>query len=307
MLLTAAILLFTLIVVPYVSFNYGTNLTAFQWELLQESSYILIGLAATCFLLGELTKNYSQVDKVWSLAPLAYAWYLAMAGGWDPRMILMAVLVSIWGIRLTLNFGRRGGYSWKFWTGDEDYRWAILQKKPGFEKPWVWSLFNLFFICGYQMTLIYLFTIPILTGLNEAAPEGLIWADYVLAVVFVFLVIIETMADQQQWVFQTEKYRRINAKEALGEYQHGFVRSGLWGLVRHPNYMAEQSIWIVFYLFSVVATGQPLNWSIAGSLLLLILFKSSSDFSESITTEKYPAYKEYQATVPRFWPLIGRK
>lgn len=307
MLLTAAILLFTLIVVPYVSFHYGTDLTALQWELLQESSYILIGLAVTCFLLGELTKNYSQVDKVWSLAPLAYAWYLAMAGSWDPRMILMAVLVSIWGIRLTLNFGRRGGYSWKFWTGDEDYRWAILQKKPGFEKPWVWSLFNLFFICGYQMTLIYLFTIPILTGLNEAAPEGLIWADYVLAVVFVFLVIIETMADQQQWVFQTEKYRRINAKEALGEYEHGFVRSGLWGLVRHPNYMAEQSIWIVFYLFSVVATGQPLNWSIAGSLLLLILFKSSSDFSESITAEKYPAYKEYQATIPRFWPLIGRK
>lgn len=307
MLLTATLLFITLIVVPYVSFYYGTDLTPLQWELLQESGYILIGLAAACFLLGELTKNYSQVDKVWSLAPLAYAWYIAINGGWDPRMVLMAILVSIWGIRLTLNFGRRGGYSWKFWTGEEDYRWSILQQKPGFERPWVWSLFNLFFICGYQMTLIYLFTIPILTGLNEAAPEGLIWADYVLAAAFVFLVIIETLADQQQWVFQTEKYRRINNKEDLGEYQHGFVRSGLWGMVRHPNYMAEQAIWIVFYLFSVVATGQWLNWSVAGSLLLLILFKSSSDFSESITAEKYPEYKDYQATVPRFWPLIGRK
>lgn len=307
MILTATLLFITLIVVPYVSFYYGTDLTPLQWELLQESGYILIGLAAACFILGELTKNYSQVDKVWSLAPLAYAWYIAIHGGWDPRMVLMAILVSIWGIRLTLNFGRRGGYSWKFWTGEEDYRWSILQQKPGFERPWVWSLFNFFFICGYQMTLIYLFTIPILTGLNEAAPEGLIWADYVLAAAFVFLVIIETLADQQQWVFQTEKYRRINAQEELGEYQHGFVRSGLWGMVRHPNYMAEQAIWIVFYLFSVVATGQWLNWSIAGCLLLLILFKSSSDFSESITAEKYPEYKNYQATVPRFWPLIGRK
>lgn len=307
MILTATLLFVTLIVVPYVSFYYGTDLTPLQWELLQESGYILMGLAAACFILGELTKNYSQVDKVWSLAPLAYAWYIAINGGWDPRMVLMAILVSIWGIRLTLNFGRRGGYSWKFWTGEEDYRWSILQQKPGFERPWVWSLFNFFFICGYQMTLIYLFTIPILTGLNEAAPEGLIWADYVLAAAFVFLVIIESLADQQQWVFQTEKYRRINAQEDLGEYQHGFVRSGLWGMVRHPNYMAEQAIWIVFYLFSVVATGQWLNWSIAGCLLLLILFKSSSDFSESITAEKYPEYKSYQATIPRFWPLIGRK
>jgi steroid 5-alpha reductase family enzyme len=307
MLVTATILFFTLLVVPYVSFYYGAGLTELQWELLQESSYILLGLASACFILGELTKNYSQVDKVWSLAPLAYAWYIAAGADWNPRMVLMAILVSIWGIRLTLNFGRRGGYSWKFWTGDEDYRWAILQQKPGFEKPWVWSLFNLFFICGYQMTLIYLFTIPILTGLNPAAPEGLIWADYVLAAAFVFLVVIETMADQQQWVFQTEKYRRIHAQEELGDYQHGFVRTGLWGLVRHPNYMAEQAIWIVFYLFSVVATGQWLNWSIAGCLLLLILFKSSSDFSESITAEKYPEYKEYQAAVPRFWPLIGRR
>lgn len=307
MLLTAALLVFTLIVVPYFSFYYGTNLTVLQWELLQESGYILLGLASACFVLGELTKNYSQVDKVWSLAPLAYAWYIAIQGGLDPRMVLMAILVSIWGIRLTLNFARRGGYSWKFWTGEEDYRWSILQQKPGFEKTWVWSLFNLFFICGYQMTLIYLFTVPILTGLNEAAPEGLIWADYLLAVAFIILVIIEAIADQQQWVFQKEKYRRINANEDLGDYQHGFVRTGLWGMVRHPNYMAEQSIWIIFYLFSVVATGQWLNWSVAGSLLLLILFKSSSDFSESITAEKYPEYKNYQATVPRFWPLIGRK
>jgi len=153
------------------------------------------------------------------------------------------------------------------------------------------------------MTLIYLFTLPVLTGLSEAAP-ALMWIDYVLAVLFVFFVIIETVADQQQWVFQTEKYRRINANEDLGEYAHGFVRTGLWSKMRHPNYMAEQAIWVVFYCFSIVATGEPLNWSIAGALLLLILFKSSSDFSEDITTKKYPEYKEYQKTVPRFLPFV---
>jgi steroid 5-alpha reductase family enzyme len=95
----------------------------------------------------------------------------------------------------------------------------------------------------------------------------------------------------------------LHKGEPLGEYSHGFVRSGLWSLVRHPNYAMEQAIWIVFYGFSVIATGEWVNWSMAGCVLLVILFKGSSDFSESISEAKYPEYKEYQKTVPRFIPF----
>jgi steroid 5-alpha reductase family enzyme len=76
--------------------------------------------------------------------------------------------------------------------------------------------------------------------------------------------------------------------------------------MRHPNYAAEQSIWIVFYFFSVVATGQWINWSIAGCLLLIVLFVGSSDFSESISKEKYPLYERYMKSVSRFLPLKGK-
>lgn len=96
---------------------------------------------------------------------------------------------------------------------------------------------------------------------------------------------MEYIADQQQYDFQTEKYRRINAGEPLGEYADGFVQTGLWSKMRHPNYFAEQLIWVVFYLFSVVATGEWLNWTLAGSVLLIILFKGSSDFSEEISAK----------------------
>jgi steroid 5-alpha reductase family enzyme len=65
----------------------------------------------------------------------------------------------------------------------------------------------------------------------------------------------------------------------------------------------EQSIWVIFYLFSVVATGSWINWSMPGCLLLLILFKGSSDFSEEISAQKYPEYKAYQKRVPRFIPF----
>lgn len=302
MLGTVLILIVTILVIPTFSFYYGDPLTILQQGILLDTSVLVAGVILYCFIVGELTKNTSQVDKLWSIVPIVYAWYIASQGGMDSRLILMATLVTIWGVRLTYNFGRRGGYSWKFWAGEEDYRWDVLRAKPGFSNRWVWMLFNLFFICFYQQTLIFLFTLPILTGVNAINPE-LFWADYLLAVVFVGLVVIEYIADQQQWVFQTEKYRRINAGEELGEYAHGFIRTGLWGMVRHPNYAAEQAIWVTFYFYSVAATGQWLNWSATGALLLLILFNRSADFSEEITATKYPEYKDYQKKVPCFVPF----
>lgn len=305
MLLTILLLIFTVIVVPVISFYIGTPLNAMQTEILWNSSYIVFGVIAYCFIVGELTRNNSQVDKLWSIIPIVYVWFMTNAGGMEPRMVLMSVLVTIWGIRLTYNFARRGAYQLKFWEGEEDYRWEELRKRPGFNNKFVWGLFNLFFISAYQNVLIFLFTLPILTTIGDGADPKLGMADWILAGLFLMAVIIEYIADQQQYDFQTEKYRRIANGEDLSEYQHGFVRTGLWSIVRHPNYAMEQSIWIIFYCFSVVATGEWINWSIAGCLLLLILFKGSSDFSEELSASKYPEYKEYQRKTPRFVPFFS--
>lgn len=305
MLITILLLIFTVIVLPLISFYFGTPLNTIQYEALISTAYIVAGVIAYCFIVGELTGNNSQVDKLWSIIPIVYVWNMTWIGGMDERMVLMSVLVTIWGARLTFNFARRGAYTWKFWSGEEDYRWEILRKRPGFNNRFVWMLFDLFFICAYQNTLIFLFTLPILSGLSNDAKEiGM--TDYLLAALFILFVIIEFIADQQQYDFQTEKQRRIKEGIALEEYAKGFVSKGLWAKVRHPNYAAEQSIWVVFYLFSVVATGEWINWSIAGCILLIILFKGSSDFSEEISAGKYPEYKEYQKRVPRFIPFVKR-
>ena len=303
---TIRFLMATVILLPVAAYFLGTPPNETQLSILKSTAWILLGVIAYTFIVGQLTGNNSQVDKLWSIVPIIYAWYMTYLSGWNERMILMSVLVTIWGARLTYNFARRGAYTWKFWEGEEDYRWEILRKKPGFKNPIVWMIFNLLFICFYQNVLIFLFTIPILSALATHTNEvGII--DGLLAGLFIRLVVLEFRADQQQYDFQTEKYRRINTGEDLGKYADGFVSTGLWSKVRHPNYAAEQAIWITFYAMSIAATGEWLNWTIAGCILLVILFKGSADFSEEISALKYPAYKEYQKRVGRFIPKWNRK
>ena len=74
-------------------------------------------------MVSTATGNYSQVDKLWSIVPFVYCWLVVC----DERTLLMAIVATIWGIRLTWNFNRRGGYKWPPWDGDEDYRWKIIQ------------------------------------------------------------------------------------------------------------------------------------------------------------------------------------
>jgi steroid 5-alpha reductase family enzyme len=281
--------------------------------------YSCIFVSALTFVVSTVTRNYSQVDKLWSITPFAYAW-MAVA---DQRTLLMAILATIWGIRLSWNFNRRGGYHWPPWKGEEDYRWAFIQTGHyiGVLKyPIPWMLFNLSFISFYQNFLLMLTAAPSFVAWSMATdpscrgnsvPLNMFGLDGLATVLVLALIIIETTADNQQYAFQTEKYRQINAGvERKGQYADGFCQSGLYSIVRKPNYAAEQSIWISFYIFSIAATGGKLvNWSIIGCVLLVILFQGSGRFTEKLTLLKYPKkYAEYQKRVPLFVPrLFGKQ
>lgn len=300
---TAILLFITLLLVPVYAYYYGKPLGPIESGALSALTKICLSTILICFIISELTKNYSQVDKLWSLLPIFYVWVVADYGHYAPRLLLMAVLVSIWGLRLTFNFARKGAYQWKFWAGIEDYRWQILKQKPEFNAPWKWSLFNLFFISIYQNILILLFTLPSLVAL-QYSDQAIGWEDYLIGMFMCGFIIFESIADQQQWKYQTEKQKLIESAEIFNRnFEKGFLDKGLWSLSRHPNYFAEQSIWICFYLFSVSASGLWFNWSIMGCLLLLLLFQGSANFSEEISAGKYPEYKSYQKRVGKFVPF----
>ena len=278
-------------------------LTALQSHLLYGGALIAVSIALLAFVTSELTRNYSQVDKLWSIVPPVFAWYFAMVSGWMLRLVLMAVLVTAWSARLTFNFWRRGGYAWPPWTGVEDYRWAVLRANPLLTGPWRWRLFNLGFVSLYQVLLLLLITLPSVAAADTVQPLN--WLDAVAAILFLGFLLLETVADQQQYDFQTEKHRRRARGEPLDvEMARGFRTTGLFGLVRHPNFAAEQAIWCSFYLFSVAATGHWINWSGLGAVLLVLLFQGSTSFTEKISLAKYPEYAEYRRRVPRFIPRL---
>jgi steroid 5-alpha reductase family enzyme len=304
---TALLLGITLLVVPLFSYFFGTSLGPAEWEAINRLLIIAGVVAALTFIIGEITNNNSQVDKIWSLIPIAYTWVIADYGNYSIRLIIMSILVTLWGVRLTANFAMKGAYQWRFWGGEEDYRWQVLRQKPEFKPRWKWTLFNLLFISGYQNALILFFTLPTIIALqNPDVPIGIL--DYVAAALMLFFIIYEMIADIQHWNFQSKKWAQIQAGKVLSdEYKKGFLDKGLWAYSRHPNYFAEQAIWVSFYLFSVAAGGQWFNWSIAGCLLLVVLFQGSSNFSEEISNGKYPAYAAYQKRVPRFIPFSRLK
>ena len=254
-------------------------------------------LAGLCLVLSVFSREYSWVDRVWSIVPVLYvAWFAASVGRLEPRLILMTVLVATWGARLTYNFARKGGYR----RGGEDYRWKELRRRMS---PAIFQVFNVLFISGFQNGLLLVLAWPAWVAAKQG-PSPLGTLDAVATALFATFLVGETVADQQQWRFQSAKAARRRAGLSPGP---GFLSEGLFRYSRHPNFFCEQGIWWSFYLFGVAAGAPWLNPSLLGPVLLTALFLGSTAFTESISVSKYPEYADYQRRTSRLIPTPGRR
>ena len=151
------------------------------------------------------------------------------------------------------------------------------------KKSFSWFLMA-FTVSGMQVSIC---AICALTGISNGIE--LTSVTYIGIVIFIIGFVVEIISDNQK-----TNFRKIE------DNKDKFIKTGLWKYSRHPNYTCEQLIWITFYLFSVSASGKFINWSIIGCLLLVILFYFSAKFSEGISSNKYPDYKNYQKNTPMF-------
>ncbi|MFA6618072.1 MAG: DUF1295 domain-containing protein [Candidatus Neomarinimicrobiota bacterium] len=269
---------------------------------LQISLAILLISVLIAFFYGLLTRNYSTVDRLWSVLPAVYALVWMRDFLDNPRYIIAALLVVAWAVRLSINFARRGGYNfnWKKGFTGEDYRWEIMRKK--IPSPFLFELFNLAFISIFQLVLIFAFTFPLYTLGQFNAP--LSWVDFLLFALHALFLLLETIADNQQFRF----YQERNSQEFKKSPRHqlGFNTFGLWKYSRHPNYACEMAQWVIVGLYAYRFTGEASSF--LGSAVLILLFVGSTTLAENITMGKYSRYNEWRkVSVPYYIPLVKRK
>jgi len=289
----AGLLLSAVVMIPFaggisllITFITGANmlLVVGLWAL---------GFAAASFAFGIITKDYSWIDRIYSILPVCFVWYYAYRSGFAAAPCIGAAVATFWGVRLTFNFARKGGYN-----GMEDYRWPVLRQK--IPNPFLWQFFNLSFISLFQSGLFVLFTYPVYSLTFYAGKDLplLFWIFTALAIAFVCL---EFAADQQQWNFHAAKKSASEQKDYppkySGDVKNGFLSQGLFGLSRHPNYFCELGFWWTIWLTALSLTLDPLGSGIFGPVVLTMVMTGSTILSESISSSKYPEYRNYKKKV----------
>lgn len=109
---------------------------------------VSLALMPLFFIVAEANKNYSQVDRVWSILPAVFNFHYAL---WARLNALPTTRVDnvlafsvLWSMRLTYNYWRKGGYQ----IGSEDYRWELIKKYIG---SFGFLLLNIVFISSLQL------------------------------------------------------------------------------------------------------------------------------------------------------------
>ena len=254
------------------------------------------------FIYGLLTRNYSTVDRLWSILPAIYVLVWMQDYMHNPRFVIAGIIVIAWALRLSLNFARRGGYgfNWKEGFTGEDYRWEVLREK--IPNRFIFEIFNLFFISAFQLILVFMITLPLYFVGQYDAPLGN--ADYLLFGLQILFLVLETIADNQQYKY----YKERDSKEFKDSPRHqlGFNTFGLWKHSRHPNYVCEMSQWVVVALYLFTLTG-TWHYSMFGAAVLILLFMGSTNMAENITIGKYDRYAEWQKVSVPWITIPGMK
>lgn len=264
---------------------------------------VAIIMSMVCFLCSVITDNDSWVDRLWSIIPVACAWiHLLFPEGGElviptelTTQLAFVLVITAWGIRLTYNFHRKGGYR----KGGEDYRWNYVRTWRIIRHPAVWPFFSLFVISTFQVFLLVAIALPVTQLPSNRSPNG---TDNLFLIGQITWLILEAAADQQQWDFhQYKQKKRFPVPLRLqGDCERGFLTRGLFSFCRHPNVVCEQIFWVNLFFASTAYAGFTI--SCVGCTALVLLTNYSSVLTETISSSKYPAYSTYKKTTPFLYP-----
>ncbi|MBB2989243.1 steroid 5-alpha reductase family enzyme [Mycolicibacterium iranicum] len=233
------------------------------------------------FAFSRAYRNSSFYDAYWSVVPpllLFYWWY--EAGVSTLSTWLLAVLVTVWAVRLT------GNWVYAFpGLHHEDWRYPMFRERAGrFE--FVADLVAIHLIPTVQ---VFLGMLPVYVAVTTPG-GGLAWLSVLAFVVGMAAVALEFAADAQM--------HRFVAHKQPGEV----MDRGLWSWSRHPNYFGEFGFWFALALFGIAAA--PGSWWLfLGAAAMLAMFLGASiPMMEARSLERRPGYQDVVDRVSRFVP-----
>jgi steroid 5-alpha reductase family enzyme len=251
----------------------------------------VMGLAAGALALMMLAtwalslrlRDASIVDVAWGLAFVLVAWIAVAAGDGDgTRRVLVALLTTVWGLRLAGYIGRR-----KLRHPGEDPRYGEWRQRHG-ERFWIVSLVTVFALQG---ALVWVVSLPLQAAATQPGPVGVL--DWIGVAVWAVGLTFEAVGDAQLARFKAEERNRGRVMDR-----------GLWRYTRHPNYFGDFTVWWGLYLLALSAGAW---WTLPGPLVMSLLLTrvSGKDHLER-TLSARPGYADYVRSTSGFVPLPPR-
>lgn len=254
--------------------------------LFLQAALIILVLVTLLWVWSVFIKNASIVDIFWGFGfVVVNTFYVFMSGELNARKILVLVLVSIWGFRLSIYLAIRN-----IGKG-EDFRYQEFRKNYGAKHYWWFSFFQTFLLQG---VLIMIVSLPLL-GINSSANSGNLKAlDYIGIAVWLIGFTFEAGGD-----FQLARFKKDIANKGK------VLNTGFWKYTRHPNYFGDSAVWWAYAIFSIAAGSY---WQIIGSIVmtLLIIKISGVALLEKTLNHTKPQYREYIQKTNSFFPWFPK-
>lgn len=236
----------------------------------------LIVYMTVVWLIGRRRDRLDTVDVAWGIGYVLVAW-LSEAMQSTSRSLLLAILVSIWGLRLS------GHIYWRGRGKSDDRRYRELTQR--WQGPiWRRAYISVFLLQGI---LVWLISLPILLASGRTVLTTA-WIPVAGVIIWLGGFMCETVADYQLGRFM----RQADHPKVL--------QTGLWRYSRHPNYFGELVQW---WAFGLIAVSANYGWiGFLGPLILtiFIVFISGLPPIERRHASN-PAYRDY---IRRTSPLI---
>ncbi len=249
--------------------------------------FILFLVSLVCSAMGFWKFVYFlSVGYGFSVAACGIA-ILAMGGYNNLLLILLSLCLVAYGIRL-------GGFLLYRELKAASFKKLFKEisgndkPMPGFVKVTIWIC-----VAAMYMTQVSPVFFRMLNG-AKAAVTG-----YVGFAIMVVALIIESVSDSQKSAAKAKNPKR-------------FCDSGLFKIVRCPNYFGEMLFWTGVLVSGIGALEGALQWTIAiiGYILIIYVMLSGAKRLEKRQNKNYgddPEYQAYVAKTPIVIPLVPLK